>query len=136
MICCLLGSLNGCASSPVDIPKWDLVPVEEQAQHPIRLPELPSPVASTDSTVTFTQPDFARLLRYATVSGGNYEIAEANALALESMNEAYNSLIVAGQAQLSFTQVREEQLQQERRDHFIDNWFHRGLIALAILVTL
>jgi hypothetical protein len=57
-------------------------------------------------------------------------------MALESMNAAYNSLIVAGQAQLSFTQIREEQLQQERRDHFIDNWFHRGLIAIAILVTL
>lgn len=136
MICCLLGSLSACASNPVDIPKWDLVPVEEASQHPIRLPELPSPVSSTEDTVTFSRPDFARLLRYATVSGGNYEIAEANALALESMNEAYNSLIVAGQAQLSFTQIREEQLQQERRDHFIDNWFHRGLIALAILVTL
>ena len=27
-------------------------------------------------------------------------------------------------------------LAREKRDHFVDNWFHRGLIALGILVAL
>lgn len=70
------------------------------------------------------------------VAGGNYEIAQENAKALTALSASYNHLIEAGKLQNQFTLVREEQLQQERRDHFIDNWFHRGLIALGLLVAL
>lgn len=136
MTCFLLGSLSGCASSPVEIPDWDLTPATVEVQQPIRLPELPSPASSTDETVTFTREGFQRLLEYSVVAGGNYEVATENADSLESLSRAYNHLIEAGKLQQQFTQVREEQLQQERRDHFIDNWFHRGLIALGILVAL
>lgn len=136
MTCFLLGSLSGCASSPVEIPDWDLTPATVEVQQPIRLPELPSPASSTDETVTFTREDFQRLLEYSVVAGGNYEVATENADSLESLSRAYNHLIEAGKLQQQFTQVREEQLQQERRDHFVDNWFHRGLIALGILVAL
>jgi len=136
MTCFLLGSLSGCASSPVEIPDWDLTPATVEVQQPIGLPELPSPASSTDETVTFTREGFQRLLEYSVVAGGNYEVATENADSLESLSRAYNHLIEAGKLQQQFTQVREEQLQQERRDHFIDNWFHRGLIALGILVAL
>ncbi len=132
----LLGALSGCASSPVEIPEWDITPARVEAQQPVRLPELPSPASSTEDTVTFTAEGFEALLSYAVVSGGNYDIAKENAAALEAQSQAYNSLIEAGKLQRQFAQIREEQLARERRDHFVDNWFHRGLIALAILVAL
>lgn len=136
MICCLLGSLNGCASNPVDLPDWDIVPSKEVVQPQQRLPEIPSPVSSTEDTVTFSKDSFSRLVAYTIVAGGNYEIGAANEAALEAQIRAYNMLIEAGKLQKQFTQIRDEQLQREIRDHTMDNWFHRGIIALAILVSL
>jgi hypothetical protein len=86
--------------------------------------------------VTFTRSDFQALVEYATAAGGNYEVAQANADALEALSQSYNELIEAGRLQQKFAEIREEQLERERQEHFIDNWFHRGLIALGILVAL
>ena len=134
MTCCLLGSLSGCASSPpVDIPEWDLTPAEVQVQQPIRLPELPSPVRADEEGAVFSPEAFAQLLEYATVAGGNYDIAVENAAALEAQAAAYNQLIEAGKLQRQFTQIREEQLAISRRDHFVDTWFYRVIIALGLL---
>jgi hypothetical protein len=136
MTCFLIGSLSGCVSSPVEIPEWDLTPVEAEAQPPLSRPELPSPGSSTEDTVTFSRDSFVVLLDIVDVADGNYTIAQENAAALDAMGQAYNQLIEVGKLQRSFTQIREEQLARERRDHFVDNWFHRGLIALGILVAL
>lgn len=136
MTCFLLGSLSGCASNPVDLPDWDLAPAIEEFQHQRRLPEIPAPASSTEDTVTFTKDDFARLTAYIIVAGGNYDVAAANELALSAQIRAYNMLIEAGKMQNQFTQIRDEQLERERRDHFMDNWLHRGVIVLGLLVTL
>ena len=133
MTCLAVGSLSGCASAPVEIPEWDLEPAVVEVTEPLRLPELPSPVSSTDSTATFDAEGMEALLQYATVAGGNYEIAVENARALEAQAAAYNELIQAGQLQRQFTQIREEQLANERRDHMINNWVHRGIILLALI---
>jgi len=86
--------------------------------------------------VTFTREQFAALVQYTIVAGGNQTIAQENAAALEGLSRAYNHLIEAGSMQHQFTQIREEQLARERRAHEMDNWFYRGLIALGILVSL
>lgn len=135
MICFLLGSLSGCASSPVELPTCEVEPVSVDVQRPLRLPEMPSPVAGDDQTVSFDRDGFAALVAYTMAAGGNYEVAVANAEALEAQSGAYNELIQCSRIAHQFGQVREEQLAQERRDHFIDNWFHRGLIALGLLVA-
>lgn len=96
---------------------------------------MPSPVSGDDDTVSFDRDGFAALVAYTIAAGGNYEVAVANADALEAQSGAYNELIECSRLAHQFGQVREEQLAQERRDHFIDNWFHRGLIALGILVA-
>ena len=83
--------------------------------------------------MTFTREGFQRLLEYAVVAGGNQEIAQANALALAALSQSYNALIEAGKLQRQFAQVREEQLERERREHQVDGWFYRGLIALGVL---
>ena len=136
MTCFLLLSLSGCASNPVDIPDWDLTPAVEEFQHQRRLPEIPSPASSTEDSVTFSKDAFARIVAYTIVAGGNYDISKANEQALSAQIRAYNMLIEAGKLQNRFTQIRDEQLQRERRDHFMDNWLHRGIIAIGILVTL
>lgn len=134
MTCFLLSSLSGCASSnPVDLPDWDLTPAKVEVQQPLRLPELPSPERSGAGSFVYTPDQFARLLDYVTVAGGNYTIAQENAAALEALGGAYNHLIEAGKLQMQFTQVRDEQLQRERSDHFIDNLWHRGIIVLGLI---
>ena len=97
---------------------------------------MPSPVSADDDIVAFDRDGFAALVAYTVTAGGNYDIAVANADALEAQSGAYNELIQCSRIAHQFGQVREEQLAQERRDHFIDNWFHRGLIALGILVAI
>lgn len=136
MTCFLLGSLSGCASSPVELPTCEVEETSTEIQTPLRLPEMPSPERGEGDTLIFTRAQFAVLLDYATISGGNYEIASENAAALEKQSEAYNELSNCARQAHQFGQVREEQLARERRDHFVDNWFHRGLIALGILVAL
>lgn len=133
MTCFLVGSLSGCASAPVEIPEWDLTPAVVEATAPLSLPELPSPVAVTEEGATFSPEGFAALLAYATTAGGNFDIALENAAALEAQAAAYNQLIEAGKLQRQFTQIREEQLAIERRDHFIDNWVYRAVIGLALI---
>jgi len=97
---------------------------------------MPSPVSSTEETVTFSKDGFERLLSYTTISGGNYDIAADNADALEGLSRAYNHLIEAGKLQNQFTQIREQQLEREVRDHRTDNWFHRGVIVLIGVIAL
>jgi hypothetical protein len=132
----VLLSLSGCASqNPVDLPDWDLTPATVEIQQPLRLPEFPSPERQPDDTLTFTPAQFAVLLDYMTVAGGNYEIAAENAAALEALSRSYNHLIEAGKLQMQFTQVRDEQLTRERRAHEQDNWFYRGVIALGLIAV-
>ncbi len=136
MTCFLLGSLSGCASSPIELPTCEVEQAAVDIQGVAELPDLPAPMASTGDTVTFSKEGFHKLTVYATVAGGIQDVAEANTAALETQSEAYNELIECARIVNQFGQVREEQLARERRDHFIDNWFHRGLIALGILVSL
>ena len=132
----MLLSLSGCASqNPVDLPDWDLTPATVEIQQPLRLPEIPSPASTTEDSVTFTREGFAALVQYTIVAGGNTDIALENAAALEALSRSYNHLIEAGKLQMQFTQVRDEQLQRERREHEMDNWFYRGLIALGLIAV-
>lgn len=134
MTCFLLGSLSGCANSPpVEIPEWDLTPAVVEVTEPTRLPEMPSPAGGDNEVVWFDQEGFAALLQYAIVAGGNYDIALENAAALQAQAAAYNQLIEAGKLQRQFTQIREEQLANERQDHMLNNWVHRGIIALILI---
>lgn len=96
---------------------------------------MPSPVSADNQVVSFDRDGFAALTAYTITAGGNYQVAQANAEALALQSQAYNELVDCAELAHQFGQVREEQLAQERRDHFVDNWFHRGLIALGILVA-
>jgi len=114
-------SLSACANGGVEIPDCEVKEAVVDIQQPLKLPELPEdPKDITLDT----------LVRYIVVSGGNYDIAADNAGALVVQSEAYNNLRDCSEFQRKFSEIREEQLEQERKDHFIDNLWHRGLIVL------
>ena len=129
-IFCLLGMLSGCASSnPVDIPDWNIDPIQEEVQAIKRLPPLPPA-----SDLQCLAPEVSvMLLDYSIVAGGIYDVAVANTEGLVSMNQAYNDLAHAGQLQKNFTLVRDEQLAESRRAHFIDNLWHRAVIVVLAI---
>ena len=128
--------LAGCVSEPMPLPDWnELEPIKTEIQQPIVLPELPIPSSDGDKVV-FTKDQFQVLTRYITISGGNFTIATANADALKAMETAYKYLIDAGKLQRQIAEIRAELLEIERRDHFVDVWFHRGIIVLIGFVAL
>jgi len=131
----VIGLLSGCASTPVELPSWDIPEAGERAQFPLDQPDRPRAATSTDTTITFDEIGIRALEVHHKTATTNYDIAKGNASALEAQSRAYNSLIEAGKTQRQVAEIRQELLEIERRDHFVDNWFHRGLIALGILVA-
>ena len=78
-----------------------------------------------------------RLDVFEDVAIDNTEIADLNASIAEDSDEAYDHILNAAKAQQKIAQIRQEMLEAERKDHFIDNLWHRGLIlALAIGLAL
>ncbi len=70
---------------------------------------------------------------YEDVAEGNTTIAQLNADIARDGEEAYDHILSAAKAQQEIAQIRQEMLEAERKDHFIDNLWHRALIiALAI----
>jgi len=133
----LIGILTGCSSTPVSLPSWDIPEATEEAQQPLELPVRPQATLSATGMAEFSQEGMLQLQRYVAASEANFAIARANAQALEAQSRAYNALIQAGQLQRQVAEIRQELLEIERRDHFIDVWFHRGIIVLgAVAVAL
>lgn len=121
--------LNGCASQTLKLPDCDVKEASVEIQELRRLPAISDPVI-TETSATYTADQFRELTRYVIVAGGNYDAGNNNTEALISQSKAYNELIGCSKFQHKFSEVREQQLEQERKDHFIDNLWHRGLIVL------
>jgi len=130
-----IGILTGCSSTPPELPEWDIPRATEEAQAPLTLPERPKATVTDVGGAMFTAQGMQQLKRFVVASEANYDIAQANAEALEAQSKAFNALIDAGTVQREVAQIRQELLETERRDHFIDNWFHRGVIILGLLVV-
>lgn len=127
----LVLTLSACAGRQVTIPDWSAAEREpKEITDPIQLPLLCEiPWATTEC--------WAAVEQYEVVSEGNTAIAQANADALRKSEAAYDHLIEAGKLQQQYAQLREEMLDEEKREHLYDNLFHRviivtGLIALAL----
>ncbi len=127
----ILGTtLAGCGSTPISLPVWDIAEAAEAAQQPLELPLRPVATLSETGRAEFSRDGMLQLQRYVDASEANFAIARANAQALEAQSRAYNALIDAGKSQRQIAEIRQELLELERRDHFIDVWFHRGVIVL------
>lgn len=60
----------------------------------------------------------------------NKELAQLNADIARDSDEAYDHILAAAKKQQEVAQIRQEMLEAERRDHFIDNMWHKLLIVL------
>ncbi len=121
--------VSACAHDPIQLPDFDVaeradVEVTDPTEYPL-LCEIPW---------TATQC-WQRLDVFEDVAVNNKDLAQLNADIARDSDAAYDHILSAAKQQQSVALIREEQLQLERRDHFLDNWFYRGLIALGILVV-
>lgn len=124
--------LAGCVTTPTShIPDWEIVEREKkEAADPMPLPALCSiPWDASDVGC------WAKLDNYDIVAYGNTEIARANTRALRETELAYDRLVDAGKLQNELSQIRHELLEQERYAHRMDNFYHRGLIVLGVLLV-
>ena len=121
---CLIGMLTGCAVDPPELPTWsDVDKTTPRAEYPAELPDLvPSPDDGS--------PTAQSLAEVLTVCRANTELATELADAVVDRTVASNSLIDACKHQRDYARIREEQLAIQRRQHRLDNWFHRAIIVL------
>jgi len=130
----LTGILTACQANPVQLPSWDIETAEITVQKPIPLPVLPQ-AGLFGQLATFDKAAMEQLQRYTVTSKGNYQIALANAEALESQARAYNSLIEAGKMQRQIAEIRQQLYDEEKQRHFVDNLWHRGIIVLGLIAA-
>lgn len=125
--------LVGCGGTPLELPTCEVPRGISEVQEPLSLPHMPQEISSTDSTATFNIYGITQLERFRQASLANVEIAKKNAEALQARNEEVNALIECSRYQNVWMEVREEMLEQERRDHALDNFWHRGIILLGAI---
>ena len=131
LICWIVFALTACSTTPLQLPTCDIPGPSPEVQQPLELPRLPQAESSTDTTATYSLEEVKQLKRYRIAADTNTKIAKDNALALEARNNEVNELIECSRYSKIWMEVREDMLEQERRDHFIDNLWHRGLIVLG-----
>jgi len=131
LACLIIGaSLTACSSNPIELPTCDVpAPLNDLGQL-LSVPDMPSEVSSTESTATFDLDGLLQFERLRVASVHNKTIGDENTAALAARNAEINELIECARYQKAWMEVREDMLQQEKRDHFIDNLWHRGLIVL------
>ena len=129
--------LTGCSSSPpLELPTCEVPAPMAEVGQPVSVPEMPSAVAQTDTTATFDRAGVVRLTQVRIAAETNRTVAQENALAIEARNEEVNHLIECSRYSKMWMEIREEELEQERRDHELDNLWHRGIIVLGIAAAL
>jgi len=133
--CLMAFVLAGCSSTPLELPTCEIPGPLGEVQYPLELPRLPVAESSTDTTATYPLEEVRQLKRYRLASDANFKVAEANALALEARNDEVNALIECSRYSKIWMEVREDMLEQERQDHFMDNLYHRGLIVLGVIAA-
>lgn len=123
-------TLVGCASRPaVELPDWTIAEREpSEIAMPLELPQLCAIPWPEDSL-----PCWSALDQYDIASGTNVEIAVANIDALRQTEQAYDRLVEAGKLQNELAQIRQDLLDEERRQRELDKWWYRSIIVLGLI---
>ncbi len=118
----------GCAPTrTTTLPDWDLAAREEtEVANPIDLPEL-CPLPSTGQWSAECWLIFVD--QYEIIAIGNTKIARSNAAALRKTEAAYDHIIEAGKLQQQLSIIRQELLEDERKQRAYDKWFYRALLG-------
>ncbi len=130
-------SLTACSTTPLELPTCEIPAPMAEVGKAVSVPEMPSPVSATEEEATFDRAGVVALTQVWVAAGTNETVANENALAIESRNEEVNQLIECARYSKIWMEVREDMLEQERKDHQFDNYWHRGVIlALALGLAL
>ena len=107
----------GCVSAPEVNPWAERERASVEAEYPIEPPELAEDLSNLGSVLE--------------TGLGNYDIAEANAEALESLSLAYNATLDAAEQDHAFLA---RQLREERRGRLWDKMSYWAVIAAGVLL--
>lgn len=128
-------SLTACSSTPPARPDCAIPAPMAEVGHAVSVPQMPEAASSTQTTATYDLSGLLQLDRVHKAGEANYTVAEQNALAIAARNTEVNQLIECSRHMGVWIDVHAEDLNDEKRDHFIDNLWHRGVIVLGILVA-
>ena len=147
-----LSGLTGCALKPIEAPVTSSFSdaVEKlptiKLQAPVSLPEPPKAVAVSVDEIDylgFTKTDAKQLLIYREAAKANTLIATEQSHALKEQQLVQKNMVMAGKLMeqranyLAFKWASSEtELQEEKRDHQIDNVFHRLLVIVLALILI
>ncbi len=116
--------VGGCAAERIQLPNFEEAERSgEEVTDPTEYPVL-CEIPNWDVTC------WQAFTVYEEIAEGNRELAQINADIARDGDAAYDHILSAAKKQQEISQIREEMLEAERRDHFIDNLWHRGLIVL------
>jgi DNA-directed RNA polymerase sigma subunit (sigma70/sigma32) len=76
------------------------------------------------------------MIQYVEVAQVNRDLADLNARIAEDSDKAYDHILSAAKQQEQIAVIREDMLNAERQDHFLDNLWHRVLIVVGIGLAL
>jgi hypothetical protein len=102
---------------------------------PVSVPEMPSPVSASEEMATFDKAGIVTLTQVRVAAATNKTVAQENAAAITARNIEVNELIECSRYMGVWIDVHAEDLNDEKRDHFIDNLWHRGVIVLGLIAV-
>ena len=138
LICLILGvSLStACSTTPPITPNCDIPAPMAEVGQAVGVPEMPVAVSMTENSATFDHAGIVVLTKVRIAAETNKTVANENALALEARNAEVTALIECARYQNVWIQVHAEDLKDEKREHWLDNLLHRGLIVLGLAAAL
>ena len=138
LICLILGvSLStACSTTPPITPNCDIPAPMAEVGQAVGVPEMPVEVSRTEELTTFDHAGIVVLTKVRIAAETNKTVANENALALEARNAEVTALIECARYQNVWIQVHAEDLKDEKREHWLDNLLHRGLIVLGLAAAL
>ena len=128
-------SLTACSSAPEKRPDCQIPAPMVEVGHPLSVPEMPVEVSSTLESATYDLEGLLQLDRVRKAGVTNQKVAEENALAIEARNGEVNELIECARYMGVWIDVHAEDLADEKKAHFIDNLWHRGVIVLGLIAV-
>lgn len=122
--------VSACAGERIQLPDFEeATRIDEEVTDPSNLPLLCSIPWQSASC-------WQAIGVYEDVAEGNTQIAQLNADIARDSDEAYDYILSGAKNQQVIVQIREEMYEAEKRDHMLDNWFHRILLAIGIGLAL
>lgn len=127
--------LTACSSAPPDRPDCQIPAPMAEVGQPVSVPEMPSPVSASEEMATFDKAGIVTLTQVRVAAATNKTVAQENAAAITARNIEVNELIECSRYMGVWIDVHAEDLNDEKRDHFIDNLWHRGVIVLGLIAV-